>query len=121
MTDKEVMQMALVQMGINQYSVAELAPHKAVMAFNSAMEVLRAQLEQPYAEQARRVEQETQGRLRIDPVTGDVSVAPFTTPPAVQRKPLTDITLWEMWVESPSDVFRFARAIEAAHDIKGEA
>jgi hypothetical protein len=21
--------------------------------------------------------------------------------------------LWEMWVESPSDVFRFARAIEA--------
>jgi hypothetical protein len=47
MTDREVMQMALVQMGINQYTVAELAPHKVVMAFNSAMETLRAQLEQP--------------------------------------------------------------------------
>jgi len=50
MTDKEVIQMALVQMGINQYTVAELAPHKVVMAFNSAMEVLRAQLEQPEQE-----------------------------------------------------------------------
>jgi hypothetical protein len=33
-----------------------------------------AALEQPYAEQARRVEQETHGRMRIDPVTGDVSI-----------------------------------------------
>ena len=33
------------------------------------------------------------------------------------RKPLTDNTLWEMWVESPSDVMRFARAIERAHGI----
>lgn len=36
------------------------------------------------------------------------------------RKPLTDSELWEMWVESPSDVLRFARAIERAHGI-GEA
>ena len=42
---------------------------------------------------------------------------PRTTPPAAQRKPLTDNTLWEMWVESPSDVMRFARAIERAHGI----
>lgn len=34
-----------------------------------------------------------------------------------QRKPLTDETLWEMWVESPSDVLRFACAIEQAHGI----
>ncbi len=33
------------------------------------------------------------------------------------RKPLTDGELWEMWVESPSDVLRFARAIERAHGI----
>jgi len=42
----------------------------------------------------------------------------YTAPSA--RKPLTDNTLWEMWVESPSDVMRFARAIERAHGI-GEA
>lgn len=34
-----------------------------------------------------------------------------------QRKPIDDKTLWEMWVESPSDVLRFARAIERAHGI----
>lgn len=39
----------------------------------------------------------------------------YTAPPA--RKPLTDNELWEMWVESPSDVLRFARAIERAHGI----
>lgn len=37
-----------------------------------------------------------------------------------QRKPLDDKTLWEMWVESPSDVLRFARAIERAHGIGGD-
>ena len=39
----------------------------------------------------------------------------FTAPQT--RKPLTDETLWEMWVESPSDVLRFARAIERTHGI----
>jgi hypothetical protein len=39
----------------------------------------------------------------------------YTSPPT--RKPLTDSELWEMWVESPSDVLRFARAIERAHGI----
>lgn len=42
----------------------------------------------------------------------------YTAPP--QRKPLTDETLWEMWVESPSDVLRFARVIERAHGIGGQ-
>ena len=32
-------------------------------------------------------------------------------------KPLTDSELWAMWVDSPSDVLRFARAIERAHGI----
>lgn len=39
----------------------------------------------------------------------------YTAPP--KRKPIDDKTLWEMWVESPSNVLRFARAIEREHDI----
>lgn len=42
----------------------------------------------------------------------------YTHPP--QRQPIDEKTLWEMWVESPSDVLRFARAIERAHGIGGE-
>ncbi len=34
--------------------------------------------------------------------------------PAQAGQVLTDEKLWEMWVESPSDVLRFARAIEQA-------
>ena len=45
MTDREVMQQALVAMGINQYTVAELAPHKVVMKFNDAITALRIALE----------------------------------------------------------------------------
>ena len=39
----------------------------------------------------------------------------FTKPPT--RSPLTDEALWEMWVKSPRDVLRFARAIERANGI----
>jgi hypothetical protein len=46
-----------------------------------AERALEAALEQPYAEQARRVEQETHGRMRIDPVTGDVSIGTPTEQP----------------------------------------
>lgn len=42
----------------------------------------------------------------------------YTSPP--QRGPIDDKTLWEMWVESPSDVLQFARAIERAHGIGSE-
>jgi hypothetical protein len=48
---------------------------------------LRAALEQPYAEQARRVEQETHGRMRIDPVTGDVSIG---TPTEQEQEPVAN-------------------------------
>ncbi len=44
----------------------------------------------------------------------------YTTPPAAQRQPLTNEMLWEMWVESPSDVLQFARDIERAHGIGGK-
>ncbi len=45
----------------------------------------------------------------------------YTTPP--QRKPLTDEQIEELWDSTSSyyNVCDFARAIEAAHGIKGEA
>ena len=46
----------------------------------------------------------------------------YTTPP--QRKPLSDEELFKIWLRVPAeteDRFAFARAIEAAHGIKGEA
>jgi hypothetical protein len=48
----------------------------------------------------------------------------YTTPQ--QRKPLTRDDLWKMWcnAKTESEYFfwlEFARAIEAAHGIKGEA
>jgi hypothetical protein len=61
----------------------------------SAITALRAALEQPYAAQARRVEQETQGRMRIDPVTGDVSIGT----PAEQPEQEPVAWLWEHQLE----------------------
>jgi hypothetical protein len=49
----------------------------AIAALRAALE----QPEQPYAEQARRIEQETHGRMRIDPVTGNVSIGTPTEHP----------------------------------------
>jgi 2-polyprenyl-6-methoxyphenol hydroxylase-like FAD-dependent oxidoreductase len=55
----------------------------------------------------------------------------YTTPPAAQRKPLTDEQIWleyqRFWPFHPAeeprlakDIAKFARAIEAAHGITGE-
>jgi hypothetical protein len=49
----------------------------------------------------------------------------YTTPP--QRKPLTDEQMWELWNSQGDDAMEqqaaiaFARAIESAHGIKGDA
>ncbi len=51
------------------------------------------------------------------PTTKEFNVPLYAAPP--QRQPLTNETLWEMWVESPSDVLQFARIIERAHGIGG--
>jgi hypothetical protein len=46
------------------------------------------------------------------------------TPPAAQRKPLTDEEMWKLWNAEGNDAMNqqeaitFARAIEAAHGIK---
>lgn len=52
------------------------------------IEAVLAQFEkEPYAEQSRRVWQETQGRMRICPVTGGVGIG--TPPPQQQAEPVT--------------------------------
>ena len=48
---------------------------------------------------------------------GDINLTEIVID-AANRQPLDDKVLWEMWVESPSDVLRFARAIEKAHGIE---
>lgn len=56
-------------------------------------------------------------------------VALYTTPPAAQRQPLTDEQIDDIWNRycdemgeaSINDAYDIARAIEAAHGIKGEA
>ena len=49
----------------------------------------------------------------------------YASPPA-QRKPLTDVEMWNLWNAQGNDAMNqqeaiaFARAIEAAHNIKGD-
>ena len=52
-----------------------------------------------------------------------LSVVTVHAPPPAQRKPLTDEEIYDMYNEPRSDaeMLEFARAIEAAHGIKGDA
>ncbi len=66
------------------YSSDDTGTHEERSKVQAAITALKAALEQPeqpYAEQSRRVEQETQGRMRIDPVTGNVSIGTPTKQP----------------------------------------
>jgi hypothetical protein len=61
----------------------------------------------------------------VSPTQGE-TVPLYTTPP--QRKPLTDEEIWDAYMKAPVDIdchvydlHAFARAIEAAHGIKGKA
>jgi hypothetical protein len=103
---------------------------EALQRLTDVHQEIEAALEQPeqepYAEQSRRVEQETQGRMRINPVTGDVGIGS----PPTRRKPLTDAEIAAIVREAAkgsaikrdgSTSERIARAIEAAHGVKGEA
>ena len=60
-TDRELMQQALD------------ALEKHVLEYET-VKALRARLAQPYAAQAAMVDQQTQGRMYVDPVTGDVGI-----------------------------------------------
>ena len=124
MNDREVMRQALDRLEIVALQMLKPQDVKVVQA-------LRTALEQPEQEPVAWTELTQSGQIAYFdgyPVfmpgkLGNASHPDplYTAPPAAQRKPLTDKTLWEMWVESPSDVLRFARAIEAARGIKGEA
>ena len=91
MTDRELMQQVLDALFMfveydyqgNPLGGAHFNGHKAI-------EALRARLAQPepYAAQAAIVAQQTQGRMSIDPVTGDVSIG--TVKPQREWKTLTD-------------------------------
>jgi hypothetical protein len=86
MTDLITLPRATVQQALEalENSSPDQYPEDAGV-FYDAKDALRAALEQPYAEQARRVEQETHGRMRIDPVTGDVSIG---TPTEQEQEPV---------------------------------
>ena len=63
--------------------------------------------------------------FKITDLPVGVEMMLYTTPP--QRKPLTDEQMWVLWNSQGDDAMEqqaaiaFARAIEAAHGIKGEA
>lgn len=124
-TDRELMQQALDALANFDLDVRL----KVIPA-------LRARLAQPepYAAQAAMVAQQTQGRMYVDPVTGDVGIgtvkwdasAPLivhphpafqTTEPQREWQTLTDEEMFSLWVKCPAeteDRFAFARAIEQA-------
>ncbi len=88
----------------------------------AAIEALRAALEQPYAEQARRVEQETHGRMRIDPVTGNVSIG---TPTKQEQEPvafdaLVAISLLTHLGGEVADYEDVVEAVRRLHVLNGE-
>ena len=64
-------------------------------------------------------------RINVGLVKQNGDVGLYITPP--QRKPLTDEEIEDIWADCPADwddkinVLTLARAIEAAHGIKGEA
>ena len=141
MTDREVMKQALkaLESGLAFHTNSEVLQNlraalaeEALQRLTDVQQEIQAALEQPeqepYAEQSRRVEQETQGRMRINPVTGDVGIG---SPPP-QRKPLTEQEIvesvresdldwqvgWTLDEDAPNRFITLARAIEQAHGIK---
>ena len=84
--------------------------------------VRKALAEQPAQQQEPVAWMWKDGTVTTDPDRADGTWTPFyTSPPA--SKPLTDEQIMEMYNEPRSDaeMIEFARAIEAAHGIKGDA
>jgi hypothetical protein len=79
MTDREAMTLALEALESNSYGntwIGEIS-RNAIAALRQALE----QSEQPYKGIADRMYRETNGRMRIDPVTGDVGIGSPSEPP----------------------------------------
>jgi hypothetical protein len=124
MTDREIMQQALE--ALEWFTASEPGDEPPI---NSAIAALRERLAQPEQEPVAHVFLvEPDGRPRVawenarDIKIGDKL---YTSPP--QRKPLTADEIEDLSFASIDkeyghlDVLAFARAIEAAHGIKGEA
>lgn len=110
------------------------APIKqAITALRTA--IAEAEKQEPYAwEFAGTIfhdKDEVFGWWNSDTELGNTPPLPlYTTPPAAQRQPLTDEAIWRqyqaLWPFHPAeeprlakDIVKFARAVEAAHGIKG--
>jgi NTP pyrophosphatase (non-canonical NTP hydrolase) len=123
MTDLITLPRATVQQALEalENSSPDQYPEDAGV-FYDAKDALRAALEQPYAEQARRVEQETHGRMRIDPVTGDVSIG---TPTEQEQEPvafdaLVAISLLTHLGGEVADYEDVVEAVRRLHALNGE-
>jgi hypothetical protein len=86
-----------------QFALEELHAFQEATGCDTASE-FRAALEQPYAEQARRVEQETHGRMRINPVTGDVSIGTPTEQP--EQEPVAWLNSRPLYYDPPRREWR---------------
>jgi hypothetical protein len=146
MTKDEALRIALRAMVVNNYAWKYLAEsgdvgnfeaeeqgyyqlnEKAIIAVEAALEVKNEPVALAWAEGYQMgIADERTSEANIGIAGFNAKVEParenpyVTTPP--QRKPLTDDQIYEMYNEPRSDaeMLEFARAIEAAHGIKGEA
>ena len=130
MTEREALKLALeaLKYPLNQshenfnVDMAELLAHRAITAIEEAL----AQPEQkPVAFICEFYADEGHPFVSFEPVTHGTNTPLYSTPP--QRKPLTDEEIKHAWYEACKTdveltaqlVVCFARAIEAAHGIKG--
>jgi hypothetical protein len=169
MTKDETLRLALRALRVTWYHVGTFAPtDEAIELYDEAITSIEAALEakdEPYALEASMYSND---RMKVDPVTGNVSIGTVTMPCGLecdctdvckqddykalwqqmcercdeldkklaQRKPLTDeemktvveqelVNYWDgEYIDTTGArdcLTKFARAIEAAHGIKGEA
>ena len=135
MTEREALKLALEALEEAWYHVGTFQPtEKAIDLYDEARTAIKEALAQPeqkpvawmfqHEETGRMMFVETQqlewGFEKGNPRLKKIRPV-YTTPP--QRKPLTDEEIYDMYNEPRSDaeMIAFARAIEAAHGIKGKA
>ena len=132
MTKDEVLKLALEALEEAWYHVGTFQPtEKAIDLYDEARTAIKEALAQPEQEPVAFVKGCNRGQWEIFPAKAyqifEREQPLYTTPPPVaephKRKPLTDEEIYDMYNEPRSDaeMIAFARAIEAAHGIKGEA